>query len=254
VTVRSIDECGGTWLRIVLDAPPGNLLSLAMVRSLTAVLDAPGPARKWITFEGAGEHFSFGARVQEHVPGLMEQVLPETHALFRRILSLAAPTAALVQGVCFGGAFELALACDTIIATEDARLGLPEINLAAFPPAGAALLAVRIGASRSTSAVLTGQAQSGAAWRTMGLIEELAPPGGRLADVARDWFDTRLQPRSAVALGAAAHAARLPVRSIAEPAIAAAEKLYFERVLHSSDAAEGVRAFLEKRAPRWSDR
>jgi cyclohexa-1,5-dienecarbonyl-CoA hydratase len=253
VTIRTIDERSGAWLRIVLDDPPGNLLSLAMVGSLTAVLDAPGPTRKWITFEGAGEHFSFGARIQEHVPGPMEQVLPATHALFRRILSLPAPTAALVHGVCFGGAFELALACDTIIAAEDARLGLPEINLAAFPPAGAALLAVRVGASRSTSAVLTGEALSASAWRATGLIEELTPPG-QLIGVAGAWFDARLQPRSALALAAAAHAARIPVRSIAEPAIDAAEKLYLERVLHSGDAAEGVRAFLEKRAPRWSDR
>jgi cyclohexa-1,5-dienecarbonyl-CoA hydratase len=250
--VRTIEERGGTWLRIVLDRPPGNLLSLEMVRALLAVLDAEAGALKWVTFEGAGDHFSYGAMIQEHIPGPMEHVLPETHALFRRILALPAPTAALVGGACLGGGFELALTCDTIIAAEDATLGLPEITLGAFPPAGAALLPLRVGASRSTSAVLTGQPQSAAAWIRSGLIERVAPRSG-LVEAARDWFDATLHPRSTVALAAAAQASRIPLRSMAEPAIAAAEKLYLERVLQTRDAAEGVRAFLEKRAPRWKD-
>lgn len=250
--VQTIEERGGAWLRIVLDRPPGNLLSLDMVRALTAVLDAQQKARKWVTFEGAGDHFCFGAMIQEHVPGPMEQVLPETHALFRRVLALPTPTAALVHGACLGGGFELALACDIIIASEDATLGLPEINLAAFPPAGAALLPLRVGASRSTSAVLSGRAQSASEWAVTGLIEREAPRGG-LIDAARAWFDAQLQPRSAAALSAAAQASRISLRSVAEPAIAAAEKLYLERVLPTADAAEGVHAFLEKRAPRWKD-
>jgi cyclohexa-1,5-dienecarbonyl-CoA hydratase len=250
--VRTIEERSGAWLRIVLERPPGNLLSLAMVRALTAVLDAERIARKWVTFEGAGDHFSYGAMIQEHVAGPMEQVLPETHALFRRILALPAPTAALVRGACLGGGFELALTCDSIIASDDARLGLPEIALAAFPPAGAALLPLRVGASRSTSAVLTGEAQLAPVWSQIGLIEQIASRA-RLIDAAREWFDTRLLPRSAVALSAAAQASRIPLRSVAEPALAAAEKLYLERVLPTNDAAEGVHAFLEKRAPRWKD-
>jgi cyclohexa-1,5-dienecarbonyl-CoA hydratase len=227
--VRTVHERDGAWLRIVLDHPPGNLLSLDMVRALAAVLDAEASARKWVTFEGAGEHFCFGARIQEHVPGPMEQVLPETHALFR-----------------------LALTCDVVIASEDATLGLPEINLGAFPPAGPALLALRVGVSRSTSTVLTGEAQSALEWSHTGLIERVARCG-ELIGTAREWFDRRLQPRSRVALAAAAQASRIPLRSMAEPAIAAAEKLYLERLLHTNDAAEGVRAFLEKRAPRWKD-
>ena len=252
MTVRAIEARGGAWLRIVLDRPPGNLLSLAMVRALAALLDRAQAGRKWITFEGAGEHFCFGAMIQEHVPGPMQQVLPETHALFRRILALPAPTAALVRGVCYGGGFELALCCDTIIADDGATLGLPEITLAAFPPAGAALLPLRVGASRSTRAVLTGQAQSAARWRDAGLVED-TPGEADVLGRAEEWFDVHLASRSAVALAAAAQASRLSLRSIAEPALAAAEKLYLDRILPTADAIEGVRAFLEKRSPRWKD-
>jgi cyclohexa-1,5-dienecarbonyl-CoA hydratase len=252
VSVRTIEERGGAWLRIVLDRPRGNLLSLEMVRALMAVLDAQGCARKWVTFEGAGDDFCFGATVQEHVTGPMEHVLPETHALFRRILALPSLTAALVQGRCLGGGFELALTCDVMIASDDAVLGLPEIALGAFPPAGAALLPLRVGASRATATVITGEVTSAAAWRDAGLVHMIAPRG-ELIDAAGRWFDGYLGPRSAVALSAASQASRLALRSIAVPAIAAAETLYLERVLPTEDAAEGVRAFVEKRAPRWKD-
>jgi cyclohexa-1,5-dienecarbonyl-CoA hydratase len=252
VSVRTIDERGGAWLRIVLDRPRGNLLSLEMVRGMSAALDASSSGRKWVTFEGAAGDFSYGAMIQEHVPGPMERVLLETHALFRRILALAAPTAALVQGRCLGGGFELALACDLILAEEDATLGLPEIHLAAFPPAGAALLPLRVGASRAASTVMTGEPRSAASWRDAGLIEMVAPRGA-LIDAAGQWFDRHLAPRSAVAVRAAAQSSRLTLRSIAEPAIAAAERMYLDRVLPTADAAEGVSAFLEKRTPRWKD-
>ena len=253
MSVRVALERDGAWLRVVLDGPKGNLLSLEMVRALAAALDRSSAGRKWITFEGASGDFSFGAMIQEHVPGPMDQVLPETHALIRRILGLPSPTAALVEGRCLGGGFELALACDTIIAAEDAKLGLPEIQLAAFPPAGAALLPLRVGASRAASGVLTGDPRSAQDWSDAGLVETIAARG-HLLDAAGQWFDRYLAPRSRVAVCAAAQATRLALRAVAEPALAAAERLYIERVLPSGDATEGVRAFLEKRAPRWNDR
>lgn len=252
--VRPIEERGGAWLRIVLDRPPGNLLSLDMVRALAACLaESVPPWRKWVTFEGAGDHFSYGAKIEEHVPGVMEEVLPEAHALLRQVLALTAATAALVQGRCLGGGFELALACDTIIATREASLGLPEIQLGVFPPAGSALLPLRVGASRSAAAVLTGVPRSADDWSQDGLIAVVAPRGG-LHAAAGQWFDTYLASRSTVGVVAAARASRMTLRAAAEPAIAAAEKMYLEDVLPTHDAAEGVRAFVEKRAPQWKDR
>ena len=252
--VRTVEEHAGAWLRVVMDDPPGNLLSLEMVRALRAALvESVPPRRKWITFEGEGAHFSYGARIQEHVPGVMEQVLPETHALLRQILALPSATASLVQGRCLGGGFELALACDAILATEDASFGLPEIVLGAFPPAGAALLPLRVGASRAASAVLLGGELDAAAWQKNGLIDVVAPRGA-LQQAAVAWFRDRLALRSAVGISAAARASRMTLRAAAEPAIRDAEKMYLEEVLPTHDAAEGVRAFVEKRPPHWKDR
>lgn len=141
--VRSQASRDGAWQRLQLHAPPGNLLSLDLIRALGKALHdlESTPGIKWLTIEGAGEEFSFGAKIQEHEPGLMATVLP-------------APTAALVTGRCLGGGVELALACDDILATDAATFGLPEIRLAAFPPVAAALLPLRVGASRATRAVV----------------------------------------------------------------------------------------------------
>lgn len=139
VEIRSSSE--GAWQRIVLNAPPGNLLSLDLVRALGKALHSLESTRgiKWLTIEGAAGEFSFGARIQEREPGMMATVLPETNRVIKQVLSFPAPTAALVDGRCLGGGFELALACDDILATEAATFGLPEIRLAAFAPAAAAL-------------------------------------------------------------------------------------------------------------------
>lgn len=252
--VQSRSERGGSWLRLVMASRPGNLLSLEMVRALTAAVDDARGKRglKWLTIEGADGDFSFGARIQEHLPELMRVVLPTTHRLFRTLLDFPAPTAALVDGRCLGGGFELALACDDIIAGQDAVFGLPEIRLAAFPPAGAALLPLRVGTSRATRAIVSGDVQTAGYWNDAGLVSVVAPQA-TLVEAAESWFDRHFAPRSAVALRHAVQASRLTLKAAAEPALAAAERIYLEDLLPARDASEGIQAWIDKRDPSWED-
>ncbi len=252
--VRSLSSRDGAWRRLVLDAPRGNLLSLDLVRELGAAIHELESTAgiKWLTIEGSGGEFSYGAKIQEHVPEMMGTVLPETHRVFKRLLAFPAPTAALVEGRCLGGGFELALSCDDIIATDDAVFGLPEIRLAAFPPAAAALLPLRVGASRATRAIVTGQTQAAQYWNDAGLGSVVGSQTS-LLEAAQGWFDTHLSPRSAVALAHAAAAARLTLRAQAEPALDRAERDYLAGLIKTADAVEGVKAFLEKRPPQWKN-
>ncbi len=252
--VRIIDEAGGTWRRIRLDAPPGHILSLAMVQALIAAISDAGqrPGLKWLTIEGSRGQFSYGASIPEHLPERMSEVLPAMHRLMRLVLDFPAPTAALVDGRCLGGGFELALCCDAIVATSDATLGLPEIKLAALPPVAAALLPVRVGATRASRAVLTGDALPASYWHQAGLVS-VVPETATLYEAAFCWFARYLAPRPAVALRHAAHAARAVWRPQVEQAIAENEKRYLDELLASPDAEEGVRAWMEKRPPRWQD-
>jgi cyclohexa-1,5-dienecarbonyl-CoA hydratase len=244
-----------TRAAFTLQDPKGNIVTAAMVAALRAALEsvAQNPHLKLITIEGAGGDFSFGASIPEHTPERIREVLPEMHALVLDLLEAPAVTAAIVRGRCLGGGFELALACDFVFAAEDAELGLPEIALGVFPPAGAALLPRRVGAARAASAVLTGTSRRAGEWQEAGLIEFVSAVDSLQGDVDA-WFARHLAPRSAAALRHAAAAARLPLLAEIRTVLPRLEALYLEELMHTSDAVEGVRAFLEKRAPRWSDR
>lgn len=252
--VEMVSSRDGAWQRLVLNGPHGNVLSLDLVRALGEAIHRLEGERgiKWLTIEGAGDQFSYGARIQEHTPEQMHTVLPETHRVFKRLLAFPAPTAALVEGRCLGGGFELALACDDILATEAATFGLPEIRLGAFPPAAAALLPLRVGASRATRSIVTGQSRDANYWYDAGLVSLVAPQSSLLESAAA-WFDAHLAPHSSVALSHAVAAARLTVRAQAEPALEAAERDYLGGLLKTADAAEGVQAWLEKRPPQWKN-
>ncbi len=251
--IRSELRHGGGHLRLVLDQPKGNIVSLAMIRDLGRALSAvPGsPAVKLVTIEGAGDHFSYGASVEEHRPAVVGDMLREFHRLILGLLAVPAPTAALVRGRCLGGGFEVALSCDLLFASTTAVLGVPEIALGVFPPAAAALLPLRVGASRAASAVLTGQARPVDYWVGAGLVE-LTAPAQELEAAVDQWFDANLAQRSAAALRCAALASRVAVRRHVELVLPELERLYLDTLMRTRDAAEGIAAFLDKREPVWS--
>jgi len=162
-------------------------------------------------------------------------------------------TAAIVRGRCLGGGFELALACDFIFAADDAHFGLPEVTLGVFPPAAAALLPLRVGAARATSAILTGATRSAGEWRDAGLIEFVSAADSLSGDVDA-WFGRSLALKSAAAIRHAAAAARMSLLAGVREHLPRLEQLYLNDLMRTADAVEGVSAFLEKRPPNWSDR
>lgn len=234
--------------------PKGNIVTREMIAAVSEALAGLGGERhlKLITIEGVGSDFSFGASVPEHAPGEIERVLPEAHRLTLALLDAPAVTAAVVRGRCLGGGFELALACDLIFAAESATFGLPEISLGVFPPAAAALLPQRVGAARATVAILSGAAVPASEWMDAGLVTAVAPLED-LAGAVDRWFAKHLAPKSASALRYAARAARASLRQVVASLLPELERLYLSDVMRTEDAREGIAAFLEKRAPVWSD-
>jgi len=245
----------GSRASIVFGFSKGNLVTGNVVGMIDAALDelAPLPHLRLVTIEGAGPFFSFGASVQEHAPGEIEVVLPQTHALIAKLLAFPAPTAALVRGRCLGGGFELALACDFIFAEASATFGLPEIALGVFPPAACALLPSRAGLARATRAILTGAASAAEEWHQAGLVTLVSADGELAADVDR-WFAAHLAGRSAEALRHAVTALRWALRRDVAAVLPQLERLYLDVLMKTADAREGVAAFLGKRAPEWTDR
>jgi len=245
----------GTRAALRLFHPKGNIITLEMIEALAEGLVALGgaPHLKLITIEADGPDFSFGASIPEHAPGQIEIVLPEAHRLTMTLLEAPAPTAAVVRGRCLGGGFEIALACDLIFAADHATFGLPEISLGVFPPAAAALLPERVGAARAAVTILSGAPAPAREWLAAGLITAIAPDAELTAAIDR-WFDAHLAPKSAGALRYASVAARAGIKRHVAALLPELERLYLDGVMRTTDAREGIAAFLEKRQPRWTDK
>jgi cyclohexa-1,5-dienecarbonyl-CoA hydratase len=250
--VHSELRLDGGHLQLILDQPKGNIISRALIGDLRAALAAvPRTSSiRLVTIEGAGDHFSYGASVEEHLPEHIADVLPALHDLVRALLAVPAPTAAIVRGRCLGGGFEVALACDLLFASSTAVMGIPEITLGVFPPAATALLPLKIGSSRAAGAILTGQAHPVAHWVEAGLVE-LTAPAQELKAAVDHWFQIHLAAQSAAALRCAAIATRVGLRKHVDAVLPELERYYLETLMGTKDAVEGITAFLEKRAPVW---
>ena len=245
----------GLVARVTLAAPKANILDETMVSELSTIFDSfeEDHDLRAIVIGADGPHFSFGASVEEHLPQQIDGALARLGGLLRRIAAAPAPTIAAVRGQCLGGGFELVLACDLIVAEESAQFGVPEIRLGVFPPAAAALLPVRLGTAIASSMVLTGASFSGAHAARQGLVARIAPEGNLEPCIAA-FLDECITPRSASALRHAARAVRAPiVRALVED-LPELERLYLDELMAHPDATEGIRAFLEKRDPKWTRR
>lgn len=130
-------EDGGSLIRIRLARPKANIIDGAMMEALQLHFaeHTSNPDAKAVVLDAEGDHFSFGASVEEHLPGKCAAMLAGFHQLIKAMLACPVPIVTAVNGQCLGGGLELALAGSMIFAAPDARLGQPEIKLGVFAPA-----------------------------------------------------------------------------------------------------------------------
>ena len=238
--------------RIFLAAPKANILDQVMVAELDHAFTEVAARHDLcaVVLAAEGPHFSFGASVQEHLPDQVAKMLSGFHALVRRMMDVPAPTIAAVRGQCLGGGFELALACDLIIAEETTQLGVPEIKLAVFPPVAAVLLPVQIGTGPAAELVLTGNSWTAARAAAAGLVNRTVLEGTLDAQLEK-WLGSDFLPLSPAALRHAVSVVRRRKKRALEDELPGVERLYLKELMSEADATEGLRAFLEKRPPHW---
>ena len=243
---------GGTLRRLVLGGPMGNIIGLDTIDALCGCFEEAGSARalKAIVIQGAGHHFSFGASVPEHLPGICERMIPAFGRLFRIMVRSSVITLAAVHGRCLGGGLELAAICHRIFASPGATFGQPEITLGVFPPVASILLSDRVGRGRAEDICLSGRILGSEEACRIGLVDEIA--GDPIA-AAMDYARQHLLPRSASSLRIAARALRLDIAQRLDQQLPAVERLYLADLMATHDASEGIRSFMEKRAPIWKD-
>jgi enoyl-CoA hydratase len=172
--------------------------------------------------------------------------------IFEAVERSPKPVIAAVNGYCLGGGMELALACDIRIAADTARFGQPEVNLGIIPGGGGTQRLPRVaGLGAALRLVLTGEMIDAAEALRLGVVEEVVPPD-RLMPRALAIAEA-IAAKSPVAVAAAKEATRAAL-SLPLAEGLKLETALFQLCFASEDKIEGVRAFLEKRAPQFSGR
>jgi enoyl-CoA hydratase len=259
-TEKSVEDCvlyaerdGVAW--ITLNRPDKlNALNREVFAELGRALDRleASSAVSVGVLHGAGRAFAAGADIEDYVDISVHDYrafMDVGRAVTDRVASLRTPVIAAVQGFALGGGFELVLACDLVIAADNARFGLPESKLGLVPGGGATQRLPRlVGRLRATELMITGRfltADEALAW---GVVNRVVPKGELIAGAEELAAAVVAQAPEAVSV------IKRIVREGADAPLATALSLEQDataRLIVGADGREGIAAFIEKRAPRF---
>jgi enoyl-CoA hydratase/carnithine racemase len=239
-----------------LDRPEArNALSPEVMEEVAAVVERwdQDPDVRCIVIAGGDDWFAAGADIKSMAKRTFVEALTLPAARFwPRLAAIRTPLIAAVSGYALGGGCELALACDMIVASEEAEFGQPEILLGIIPGGGGTQRLARVmGKQRAMELVLTGRRISAAEAKELGIVTRLAPPDA--------WLDAALELAATVAERPplAVRMAKQAVLAAEETAMSAGmehERRLYELTMATEDRVEGLTAFIEKRKPEFRGR
>src|SRR5579871_338463 len=244
----------GDVARLTLNRPEHNLLNERMLAELAAGINTIGERSdiKLLVLDSAAKTFCGGIELGEYTQRRVFQLLDAFHGAFSAMMDTSKPLLVIVNGPAFGGGAELAALGDLVIATPKARFAQPEIKLGVFPPLAAAILPYILGPKQALELVLTGETMSAERARELGLVNWLVPEEDLQAKVTE--VISRVSAQSAPVLTMAKKAILgslgLPLRD----GVRNSMKVFLNELADLEDSQEGLRALVEKRAPKWKNR
>jgi enoyl-CoA hydratase/carnithine racemase len=239
-----------------LDRPEvRNALSPELMEELASICERwdEDPGVRCIVIAGGDDWFAAGADIRVMAERSFAEALTSPTARFwPRLAAIRTPLVAAVSGYALGGGCELALACDMIVASEEAQFGQPEILLGIIPGGGGTQRLARVmGKQRAMELVLTGRRIRASEANELGIVTKLAPPDA--------WLDAALELAATVAErpALAVRLGKQAVLAAEETAMTAGldhERRLYELAMATEDRVEGMTAFLEKRKPEFRGR
>jgi len=238
---------------ITLNRPPVNVLNIEMMNEINDILKDWIEKRdlKVVLFNTEGKCFSAGVDVGEHMGDLAPKMIESFHYMFRLMDQLGAVTVASVYGSCLGGGCELAVFCDLVIADDTAKFGQPEIQVGVLPPIAAQIMPRIIGRKAAMDLILSGRIVSAQESMGMGLINKVVAKGDLSQET--DEFIKPYLSVSAAVIRITKKTIKAGLRDDFEPSLKVIEEIYLNELMRTTDAQEGLKAFLEKRTPEWKN-
>jgi len=239
---------------ITLNRPPVNILNIAMMEEINAVLKEwqGNPDLKALLFDAKGKCFSAGVDVGEHMGDLAPKMIGAFHGMFRLMNGFEIPTVASVYSSCLGGGCELAVFCDMVIAADDMKLGQPEVQVGVFPPIAAQIMPRIMGRKAAMELILSGKTIGADEALRLGLVNRVVTRDALEEETAG--FVKPYQKMSAMVLRKTKKALLAGLRDDFETSLKLIEDIYLKELMVTEDAQEGLKAFLEKRKAEWKNR
>jgi len=238
---------------LTLNRAPVNVLNIEMMEEINTFFEGllKEKSLKLLVIQAVGKAFSAGVDVGEHLGDLADKMIEVFDKIFRLMDALKVPSIAVVNGAALGGGCELALYCDMVIATERAKFGQPEIQVGVFPPIAALAFPRMIGRKKAMELVLLGETISAQEAYTFGLVNKIVSETFLSQEVST--FIEKFKKLSGIVLKLAKEAVLAGLNDDVEKGLQAIEKIYLDRLMKSHDATEGIKSFLEKRKPTWTN-
>jgi cyclohexa-1,5-dienecarbonyl-CoA hydratase len=244
----------GEVARLTLDRPEHNLLNERMLAEIASGINSIGGRNdiKLIVLDSAAKAFCGGIELGEYTQRRVFQLLDAFHNAFSAMLDTSKPLLVVVNGPAFGGGAELAILGDLVIATPKARFAQPEIKLGVFPPLAAAILPYILGPKVALELVLTGEAMTAERARELGLVNWIVLEN-ELPNKVNEMI-AKVTAQSAPVLTMAKKAILGSLGMSLRDGVRNSMKVFLNELADLEDPQEGLRALVEKRAPKWKNR
>jgi enoyl-CoA hydratase len=250
-----VERLAGGIVKLTLNNPPLNLVTLEMTEQLMDAFDAleGDKAVRAVVVTGAGDRaFCAGSDVKEFADvrdRVVEKKLARENETFGKFESLSKPTVVAIEGLAYGGGCEISMACDLRITGQGAKFALPEVRLGVVPGSGGLFrLPELVGPAKAMKLMYLGEPIDASEAERIGLVNEVVPDGEALARALALARSISRQPREAVA--AIKRGVRESVHSSREDSLRLTLELS-DHVFKTEDCEEGITAFFEKREPRF---
>ena len=233
-----------------LNRPPLNVLNIAALSQLESALTGltRDDSIRVLVLRAEGKMFSAGVDVADHTLDKVGEMIPLFDRACRLLANFPVPTLAAVHGHALGGGCELVLCCDFAVMAEGAKIGQPEIQLAAIAPIAAMRLPQLIGYRNAADILFTGRMLTSDEALKIGLVNAVVA-----ADGLEQWVQEKveqLSKLSRVALTMTKRALQCGFGAW-DSSAPELERLYLDELMKTEDAREGLAAFMEKRAAVW---
>jgi enoyl-CoA hydratase len=243
---------------ITIDNPPMNPLTTELRDELAASFDALDSRKdeiRVVILTGKGKAFMAGADIKSFPELTQEKAkirLKESRQLYSKVEQFQKPVICAINGYCLGAGLELAMCCDVRLASFQAQLGQPEINVGVIPGGGGTQRLPRlIGAGRAKELIYTGRFISAEEAARIGLVNKVVAPE-RLMDEAMD-MAALIADKPPLALRAAKEVINLGLNMTLLEGLEM-EAFHWSYLCGTEDQKEGARAFIEKRKPSFRGR